>query len=173
MLLHIDEHTVGGLMYGPLINFLLEKKVMPLVFGANVDSYESVALAMLGGSNCLLGPKAQQAETCCTYFYNDVSPNVPNIPLIDEASVINQLCQAMVGALSDEISGLFNDVSGPMVVGTPVDTPCQALDNQPQGGDRIIDQLGTTTEHCDWDMSFDLDTESFEPDSATFYGIHK
>ena len=171
--LHIDEHTVGGLMYGPLVNFLIENKVMPLVFSTGVDSYENVVLSMLGGSNCLLVPKAQQADNCCSYFYADVAPNIPNIPLIDEASVINQVCQAMVGVLAVELEGLFKDVTGPMVVGTPVDGPCQAVDNQPQDGDRIIDQLGSAAEHCDWDMSFDLDGENFVPESSTWYGVHK
>jgi hypothetical protein len=171
--LHIDKHTVGGLMYGPLVNFLIENKVMPLVFGAGVDSYENVVLSMLGGSNCLLGPKAQQADTCCSYFYNDVGPNIPDIPFVDKATVTKEACKAMVDVLANELEGLLKDVSGPMVVGTPVDGPCQALDNKPEGGDRIIDQLGSSDNHCDWDMSFDLDGESFVPESSTWHGTHK
>ena len=79
----------------------------------------------------------------------------------------------MVNVLANELEGLFKDVSGPMAVGTPVDGPCQALDNQPEGGDAIIDQLGTSDNHCDWDMSFDLGTESFVPESSTWHGTHK
>ena len=168
--LEIDVHEVSLLSYGPLVNFLIEKKVLPLIFGKlpngeNVDSFQEVVLGMIGGSNCLLVPAADEVSNCCAVFEANVKPQID--PPFN--AFVGPLCNMLVPTLTNALNDAFTDVTGPLSIGTADGIPCPVTD----WDDNLwMDHMGSQTAPCTWDAEFDLGSDSFSPD-ATFYGTRK
>ena len=154
--LALDVHPVYGFAYGTLVNFIVEKKVLPLLFGDGstglpvIDSYDKLAATLFGDELCLL------YDDCCEFFTSKVGPSLPLVPDF----LIAQACELAIPAAASTLRDLVVNASGELQIGTA--QKCQAADFS---GDRFVDTLGSKSTQCAWDASFD----DFHP-KATFYG---
>jgi hypothetical protein len=169
--LSIDPHTVPGFDYGTLLNFIIERKVLPLLFGDGtvehpdepgevlpaVDSYEKVIATIFGDELCLY------YDDCCEWFANKdgVKNNVP----LDETTVI-QACNLLIPAGADWIRDQVATLSGSLEIGSVDGQFCPGTTLL---GKRNVDALGTKEAQCGWDATFDLGGTDFSP-AATWWG---
>lgn len=157
----IDIHKHGlNMKYGALMNYALEKLVLPKLFGPKVDSYEKLLGSLMGGYECL------QEDDCCTQFAKKVTKETSAIT----EKILEDACKALidVGAqyLRDSLLKLDVDTGENFTLRTK--EPCPMFDesNPP---DLVIEKLGKKDKPCIWDANLKIGGESFPP-QGQFYG---
>jgi len=156
--LHITKHEVPGLTYGPLVNAILEKKLLPLIFGDGteglppIDSWDDLIATLLGDQYCLY------YDDCCDYFAYRVEDNVP----VWVAPFVPAACEAAIPAAANLIRNQISSLDGAMHVGTPVGDGCPFYDGNE---DRWVDAWGNASAPCAWDLSFPYNGSEFAPDT--------
>lgn len=181
--LFIAPHPVPGFNYGVLVNFLLEKQILPLAFGdgteagpqggnlPKIDSYDKVIATIFGDKWCLYN------DDCCDFFIEkegvqqfiaDYTFGNPLLQAIAEAIALGA-CAAAPSAGGSWIRNQVNQLGANLEVGTPAGAACPALDFD---NDRSIDNFGTEDQKCTWDFSFELAGEPFNPNN-TWTAKHK
>lgn len=179
----IEKHAVSGFNYGVLVNFIVEKQVLPLLFGDGtepgpqggnlppIDSYDKVIATIFGDNVCLY------YDDCCDFFLQkegvqsfitDYTGGNPILVAIAE-SIALAACNAAPGAGGSWIRNQLIGLGADLQIGTPGDKACPGID---QNGDRTIDNLGQESNRCEWDATWDFVGQSFEPDNSWF-GKHK
>lgn len=167
----IEPHTVSGFDYGTLLNFIIERKVLPLLFGDGtvehpdepgeflpaVDSYEKVIASIFGDELCLY------YDDCCEWFATKEGVK-DNIPL--EETTIIQGCELLIPAGADWIRDQVATLSGSLVIGSPEGKRCAGTTLLAK---RTTDALGSKEAQCEWDATFDLGGTPFSP-AATWWG---
>ena len=156
---HIEPHSVN-LKYGALLNAILQKVVLPLVFGDGsdggpvIDTYEELIMSLVGGKECL-DPQWQNenGKDCCDQFADSVVGEGGNIA----GDVLANMCDILIptGAayLEVTLTGLDTDTGDNLTMETPAEIPCVATDTE---GDMQIDALGSVAEPCKWEMKVNL-----------------
>ena len=168
--LHIANHEVSGMTYGPLINALLERELLPLIFGdgtallpANfgygnnehlppIDSWEDLISTVLGDQYCLY------FNDCCDYFAARLEDQVPAWV----AFFLPEACEAAIPAAANLIRNQLASLDGSMHVGTPDAQGCASYDGN---SDRWVDSWGSPSVPCPWDLWFPYNSSTFSPDS--------
>src|SRR5690606_4209033 len=115
--LTIEPHDVPLLEYGPLVNAILEWRLLPLMFGdgsapppANcealppIDSWDDLVSTIFGDSLCLC------YDDCCDYFAQRIEDDVPGYV----AAIAPQACEAAIPLLANLIRGQITGLRGPM-----------------------------------------------------------
>ena len=156
--LHIVEHEVSGLTYGPLVNAIIERKLIPLIFGDGteglppVDSWDDLVATLLGDQYCLY------YDDCCDYFAYRLEDSVP----IWVSPFLPAACEAAIPAAAGLIRSQLTGLDGAMRVGTPPGDGCPHHDGD---GDRWVDAWGNASAPCAWDLSFPYGGSEFTPDT--------
>ncbi|MBT9556370.1 MAG: hypothetical protein IV100_10090 [Myxococcales bacterium] len=172
----IDKHNVPGFDYGLLVNYLIEEKILPSLFGdgatpiedpegqcdgivtPEVDSYEEV-IGMIFGDECCI-----YFEDCCEYFAK--KPAVQEYEFFPGQNEL--VCELLIPAAGSFIRKTVGQVGGSLNVGTAGACPALDLDK-----DRTVDALGSKAAPCTWDLSVEfVGGASFEPENS-FTGLHK
>jgi hypothetical protein len=161
----VPIHLINGFAYGVLVNFMLEKKVLPLLFGDGsdglppVDSYDKMIAIVLGDQYCL------SKQNCCELFQQKMVIEFGGTL----GNILGLACDSLVSSGAEWIRDNLIGMEGDLSVGTPENTPCPAFDFT---GDRYVDNLGAATpvpERCHWDMTWQLSGDPFKPNSR-WYG---
>jgi putative component of membrane protein insertase Oxa1/YidC/SpoIIIJ protein YidD len=158
----VDVAAVPGFIYGKILNFLIEKRVLPLLFGDGtktsfcgllpaINTYEKL-ISILFGDNCCL-----VYDDCCDYFAQKVLDYTGQQSL---SFVANPACQLFIPAGGAYIRNEVNKLAGTLTIGTPEASPCPATDLT---SNRLVDFLGTDQDPCTWDASFDLNGTNYTP----------
>ncbi|MCB9730882.1 MAG: hypothetical protein H6746_20590 [Deltaproteobacteria bacterium] len=167
----IEPHTVPGFDYGTLLNFIIERKVLPLLFGDGtvphpdepgeflppVDSYEKVIGTIFGDELCLY------YDDCCEWF-SQKEAVVENVPL--DAETVISACELLIPAGADWIRDQVATLSGSLEIGSPEGERCMGTS---LFGKRNADALGSKEAQCKWEATFDLGGTPFSP-AATWWG---
>lgn len=157
--LHIEEHEVTGLTYGPLIDAILERYILPLAFGDGtgglppVDSFEDLASVLLGDRECLY------YDDCCDIFTARIEDSVPSYV----AYAAPYACDAAIPVIGQTLRNQLLGLDGAMNLGTPAGQGCQAVDGN---ADRWIDAWGRQSALCAWHLFFPMSDGPFEPDTS-------
>jgi hypothetical protein len=165
--LSIAKHTVPLMTYGQLVNYVVEKKVVPHLFGdgtdgfPKVDTYENVAAIILGSKGCI--PNYDQ---CCEEFKTKASAfSIPSFLL----GTVKSVCLSSIPGVAGWMRNKMLALSAPLTIGTYPNTPCQAVDTT---GDRNVNTLGSVQQKCQWEATFQMGNEVFQP--ASFWtGVRK
>jgi hypothetical protein len=160
--LTIDAHKLN-LKYGALIDFTLEKWILPKLFGDGkdglpaVDSFETALGALLAGRACL------QDDSCCDTFAENVSGSTTSVT----KNVVKAACTALIQTgskyLRDQLQAL-DATPDNFTIGTK--EPCQTVDSNK---DMKIDALGSKEKQCVWDAKLTVGSTDYVP-AGTFYG---
>jgi len=147
----ISRHAMG-LRFGRLLDYLLEKMLMPAVFGPGndglppVDSFEALIGALLGGRQCL----DPRYATCCETFAANLSAQTGGTM---SSSLVEGACDALITQGTPYLRNFLLDLDSPadgIQLGTPAGTPCEIRDTN---DDLRIDALGSATQPCTWDAT--------------------
>lgn len=164
--LTIPVHEVPDFKFGPLVNTLIERAVLPRLFGDGdsglpaIDSYEDLVATLLGDKYCLA------YDDCCEYFATKLEGEIPDILL----PAVPTACELAIVEASDWLRALLLDISSPLTIGTPDGTPCGGDDLV---GQRVVTHLGTINEPCVWDASFVFGQDTpFHPDNDWYGAIN-
>ena len=154
--LRVGSHSLE-LKYGALVNHILQKFVLPQVFGDGsdglpvIDTYEKLLKSFLGGGKECLEQSASQ-PSCCNVFVTNVLNQTGGI----SEDVLSQSCETLVlmGSkyLEDQLLGLDLDTGNNLLLKTPDDQPCRMFDNN---NDMKIDAWGKKepkTDRCVWEI---------------------
>ena len=172
----IGKHALD-VKWGALINFILEKQILPLIFydpanptDPTIDSYEKLLKYLLAGDKkCLI------KDTCCADFINGISSSgLANTLLTGACDAATTLGPAFLESYLnslDAVSGNPQTGSG-LVLGTP---KCPILD---PNGDNIVDNLGSpdttsTVNQCQWDMTLGIGGGTPKAISARFFAVRQ
>ncbi|PKN58723.1 MAG: hypothetical protein CVU56_03965 [Deltaproteobacteria bacterium HGW-Deltaproteobacteria-14] len=156
--LHIAEHEVSGMTYGPLVNALLERELLPLIFGDGsnglpaIDSWDDLVATVFGDQYCLY------YDDCCDYFTYRIEDQVPGWV----ALFLPAACEAAIPAAANLIRNQLASFDGSMHVGTPDNQGCTSHDGD---SDRWTDAWGSPSVPCLWDLWFPYASSTFSPDS--------
>ncbi len=164
--------------WGALINFIIEKQLLPLVTydpkdptAPTIDSYEKLIKYLLGGSKkCLI------KDTCCADFVAGITSQTGLA-----SSLLTGACNAATTLGSSFLEGYLNSLDGVsgnpatgqgLVLGTD---KCPILD---PNGDNIVDDLGSpdttsTVNQCQWDMTLGIGGGTPKAISARFFAIRQ
>jgi len=173
--LAITKHPVD-LKYGALVDFVLEKILLPQVFGDGsdglpaVDSFEAMIGSLLAGKACLA------TNSCCHDFATNLvgqTGGALGINLVEGA------CDSLITTggtyVRNFLTGLDTTTSN-FTIGTPVANGVKYLTDQPcaifdKNKDMKFDALGgqPDAQQCLWDATLALGGFDYSPD-ATFYG---
>jgi hypothetical protein len=173
--LGIGEHSLN-LHYGALLNYILQKVVLPRVFGDGsdglpvVDSYEKLIKSLLGGGKECLNPAAGQ-KTCCQSFTDNVIEKAGDaIP----ASLLANACESLIslGAnyLETKLVELDLDTGKNLFLKTPEGIPCKVYDTN---SDMKIDSWGKKepkADRCKWDIQLEILGNQTAIDKNSFFG---
>ncbi len=163
--LQIDSHAVN-LKYGALINFALEKILLPQVFGDGsdgmpaVDSYEKLIGSLLGGRQCL------STMSCCEDFDNTLTQKYTWLPAGLAKGACDALIDVAVSYMRDQLNGLDGD-SGNFKIGTPIGDPALLIDNN---DDMHFDNIGNKMDLCNWDANLTIGASVYDP-IGLFWGF--
>ncbi len=168
--LAIDEHTLT-LNFGVLILGIVEKVVLPSIFGQNVQSFEdafdALLTAIVGGQDGCQG--------LADYVENSVGGgNTVN-------SIVDNLCGQLLQSASDGIKDFLVDnltVSGEdnFLISTPADKPCRLNEPEMYAGEWIgkpfpyAESMGNPDMQCDWEVKIGINENTQINADATFYG---
>jgi len=175
--LSIGAHSLS-LHYGALINYVLQKIVLPRVFGDGsdgkpvVDSYDKLIKSLLGGGKDCLDPSAP--KSCCkTFAENVIAQAGDTVP----ESLLTNACESLItlGAsyLEKTLTDLDLDTGKNLVLQTPEGLPCKVFDTNQS---MKIDSWGKKepkAERCEWDITLDVFGYQTEIDKNNFYGIEQ
>jgi hypothetical protein len=163
--LAIAKHKVN-LKYGALVDFALEKILLPQIFGDGsdglpaVDSFEAMIGSLLAGKACL------QNYTCCEEFAANVVGQTGGVLA---QNLVEGACDALITTGATYVRGFLTDLDATpdnFSLGTPADNPCSIYDTNK---DMRYDALGKKTDPCVWDATLTIGTYEYGPD-GTFYG---
>jgi hypothetical protein len=168
--LAIDEHTLT-LNFGVLVLGIVEKVVLPSIFGQNVQSFEdafdSLLTTIVGGQDGCQG--------LADYVENEVGGgNTVN-------NIVDNLCTQLLQSASDGIQDFLVDnltISGEdnFLMSTPTDVPCTLYEPEMYAGEWIgkpfpyAERMGTPEMQCEWDVKIGIGENTTINADATFYG---
>lgn len=165
--LNIEMHPLN-LNYGALINYLVEKQLLPQIAGDGsdglpvIDSYEKFLQSILAGKECL---QASFGKTCCEAFAENVIDNGGSTV----ANIIEGACDSLITAgadfLRDQLTGLTLGTGDTLQIGTA--ESCKFYD---EDNDMVVDNFGSPAIPCLWAMDLDLFGATTTID-AEFWGI--
>lgn len=163
--LTIAPHTLN-FQYGALVNFAIEKLLLPQVFGDGtdglpaVDSYEALIGSLLAGKECLID------DSCCATFAENVTSQTFGLT----KNLVEGACQALIttGAtyLRQQLLSLDAQPNN-FTIGTK--SPCPAYDTDKN---MTFDAFGKKTEQCEWDAQLVVGPTPYAP-IGTFWGKAK
>lgn len=145
--LSFESHPIG-LRYGPMLDAVLERALLPALLGTGagggaVSRWEDVIALGLGGPGCLgkAGP-----ESCCGKFVASAG----GLLTLQTGSGI-ATCEAWIAAGAASLRGPLlqagGDGSGFTNLGTKA--PCPAFDDD---GDLVVDRFGSADATCAFDL---------------------
>lgn len=156
--LHILPHDVPKLTYGPLINAIIEKRLLGLLFEGGGDtpirSWDDFVATLFGDRQCL------DYDDCCEYFADKLEDTTAGNFVSWDNRVL--ACELAIPIISNVIRNQFKNLDGTLNLGTFGSAPCQAQD---ANSDRWIDGYGSTSAPCDWDLFFPVGQSRFTPDN--------
>ncbi len=156
--LHVTPHTVSRLTYGPLVNAIIEKRVLPLVFAAGgdepLDSWDDFVATLFGDRLCL------DYGDCCDYFAQRLEDTTLGSLVSFETRVL--ACEVAIPLVAGLIRRQLTDLDGALHLGTYADRPCPAIDGDQ---DRWVDAYGAIATPCAWDLHFPIGGSQFRPDN--------
>ena len=172
----IKPHSLQ-LKYGALLNYILQKVVMPRIFGDGsdgepvIDSYEKLIKSLLGGGKTCLVPAAGE-PTCCAAFSSNVIDQVGSATV--PADLLTNACESLIllGSkyLEDTLTDLDLSTGENLVLKTPDGIPCRLFDNT---NSMHIDAWGKkepTADRCIWDIQMSIFGADTAIDKNNFYG---
>jgi len=172
--LTIGEHSLL-IKYGQLINYILQKFVLPRVFGDGsdglpvVDSYEKLLLSLLGGGKECLQPSPQQ-KGCCAVFAESVFGQTGSVGTDVLAQACDTLVQLGSAYLEQVLVGLDTTTGDTFKLSTRDGQPCKLYD---LNADQKIDAWGKKeplSERCIWDLDINVFGAFVDIDKNNFYG---
>ncbi len=157
--LTIDPHPLN-LRYGALLNFVLEKVVLPLISPAEcpIDTYEDFIANLVGGNCCF--KEAGGAATCCENFGDSIGNTV--------GSIAETGCNALIPLASGFLRSTLNDLDSTFGDSLQISTkePCKMFTGT--GAESFtITELGRPATPCFWH----IDIGSSVSVDAEFYGV--
>ena len=162
--LNVDPFSLD-INYGALANYILQKEVLPLIFGDGkdggfkIDSYEEMLKVLLGGSDCLQIEQDSGGDTnCCDLFATSLAGGAG----IGE-DIAKAACNAGLPLLSENLENVLVslDVDSANFFTLETKEPCQAFDND---ADLTIDTWGKSSAPCHWNTTFGMSTVKVEND---------
>ncbi|HNU67601.1 MAG TPA: hypothetical protein PLB35_03545 [Myxococcota bacterium] len=163
--LHIDQHAVN-LKYGALINFALEKILLPQVFGDGsdglpaVDTYEKLVGSLLAGRQCL------RTMSCCADFDATLTQKYTWLPAGLAGGACEALLDTAVGFIRDQLN-LLDATPENFTLGTPEDDPAQMFDTN---NDMKFDTIGNQLDLANWEARLQIGSSVYDP-IGLFWGI--
>ena len=161
--LEIPQHPLN-IKYGALVDFAIEKLVLPAVFGNGddglpaVDSWEALIGSLFGGKECL------QNNDCCEVFAKDKLKNQSGLVQNLAKGACDAFIQTAPQYLRNMLTGLDAD-TGTFQIGTK--TPVTMLD---KNADMNFDTIGEKPNDPGvWDAKLMVGGAAYSPQS-TFYG---
>lgn len=155
----IKPHSLN-LKYGALVNYAIEKLVLPKLFGPKVMSYEDLLGSLLGGMECL------DNDDCCEQFAKKVYEQASGVT----KSLLEGACTALIEVgskyLRDKLISMDLKTGQNFTIGTK--EPCPMYDDS-QPPDMVIDKLGKKDKQCLWDAKLTIGGQTFPP-TGSFYG---
>ncbi len=156
--LHITPHAVPTLTYGPLINYLVERRIMPLVFAGGgdepIDSWDDFVATLFGDRVCL------DENDCCEWFAIKTEDSALGSLFSFESR--EAACELAVPLAAGLIRNQITRLDGALHLGTFSNAPCAGRDAD---SNRWVDGYGTQSNLCDWDLWFPASGQRFEPDN--------
>ncbi len=170
--LTIDMHSLN-LNYGALINFFLEKVLLPLVTSSeSVDSYEALLGYLVGGGADCLSPGIDELDCCGRLADKAGSGTGANNGKVDGGveGALNAACNTIIAAgpafLRQKLASLGLGSGDAFTLGTKA--PCKLSDNN---GNLIVQTWGPQANPCIWDVRLKFtDTATTTLDSK-FWGV--
>lgn len=173
--LGIGEHSLN-LHYGALLNYILQKVVLPRVFGDGsdglpvVDSYEKLIKSLLGGGKECLNPAAGQKTCCQTFTDNVIAKAGDAIPETLLANACESLIALGANYLETKLTELDLDTGKNLFLKTPDGLPCKVYDTN---SDMKIDSWGKkepAADRCKWDIQLEVFGAQTAIDKNNFFG---
>ncbi len=156
--LHVTPHVVPQLTYGPLINAIIEKRILPLVFASGgdepLDTWDDFVSTLFGDRACL------DYDDCCEYFAERLEGTTVGEFVSYETRAL--ACELAIPLVASVIRNQLQNLDGALNIGTYSDRPCAAVDGD---SDRWIDAYGPNTAPCAWDLYFPIGNNTFRPDN--------
>lgn len=156
--LHVVPHPVPLLTYGPLINAIIEWRILPLVFASGgdepIDSWDDFVATLFGDRQCL------DYDDCCEYFSARLDESILASVVGPETRVL--ACEAAIPLVAGLIRSQIQRLDGALHLGTFADRPCPAVDGEQ---DRWVDAYGAQATPCAWDLWFPVSGADFRPDN--------
>ncbi len=156
--LHVTPHAVPLLTYGPLINAIIEMRVLPLVFASGgdepLDSWDDLVATLFGDRACL------DYDDCCEYF----AERLEGTALAEFVSIETRVlaCEVAIPLVGAVIRNQLRNLDGALNLGTFPTAPCPAIDGD---ADRWVDAYGAQGTPCRWDLHFPIGGNQFRPDN--------
>ncbi len=174
--LSIAPHKLD-LKYGALINFAIEKWLLPKLFGDGsdglpaVDCYGAMIGSLMAGKACLQTSDCCSATgtcaDCCQTFAQNLS-NQAGGSLT--TNLIAGACEALISTgqtyLRNMLTGL-DATPDNFTIGTK--EPCALYDTN---ADMKLDTIGKQDNQCKWDAELTIGSATYPP-NGTFYGKAK
>lgn len=166
--MHIAKHKVN-LKYGALVDFALEKILLPQIFGDGsdglpaVDSFEAMIGSLLAGKACL------QNYTCCEEFAANVVGQTSGMLA---QNLVEGACDALITTGATYVRSFLTDLDATpdnFELGTFADKPCSIYDTNK---DMRYDGIGKKSDPCEWDATLTIGSYEYGPD-GTFYGARQ
>jgi hypothetical protein len=156
--LHVMAHEVPDLTYGPLVNHLIERRILPLVFASGgdepLDSWDDFVATLFGDRLCL------DYDDCCEYFADRLEDSYVSYLVGWEGRVL--ACELAIPAVAQVLRDRLTRLDGALNLGTRPEAPCPSAD---VNGDRNVDGFGVVGPLCGWDLWFPVDGARFSPDN--------
>jgi len=155
--LSIELHDVPDLKYGPLVNAILEKYILPLIVttgggGQPIDSWDRLIGRVFAGGSC--GSNSQ----CCQKFADRIYDDVPDFVY----EIAPGACEVAIPLLAAGVRYAMSQLDASMHLGTPVDDACPSIDTDL---DRFVDGYGAASAQCEWELYFPTGAGDFHPDT--------
>lgn len=159
----IKKHPLK-LKYGALVNFAIEKLLLPQIFGDGkdglpvVDSYEEMLGSILGGKPCL------QKMNCCEIFAENLTKESSGL----YKNLVEGACDALIDTGAKFLRDLLIelDYEGEnFEIGTG--KICFIYD---KNDDMKFDTFGQTKTPCVWDINLKIGGTDYKP-VGTFIGV--
>ena len=165
--LTIAEHPLN-LHYGALINYFMEKFLLPIFTGADtVDTYEELIGFLIGGGAACLAPGT--GLDCCGHFADHTVGNDSGVLDTGTENAVNAACGAIATAgpafLRSTLTNLDLNTGDVFKLGTKA--PCTLSD---YNNDMIVDGVGSQSSPCQWNVTLDFGGAASTTFAAIFFG---
>ena len=174
--LTIAPHKLD-LKYGTLINFAIEKWLLPKLFGDGsdglpaVDCYGAMIGSLMAGKACLKTSDCCSATGTCADCCQQFAVNLSNQAGGSlTANLIAGACEALVSTGDTYLRNLLIGLDGTansLTLGTQATCPLYDVN-----ADLTVDTLGRQDNPCVWDAQWTLGSASYPP-KGTFWGSKK